>query len=43
MYLVWVKSLGVGVYVCGCLERWAGGMFSGVVICIMEFIFQLFF
>ena len=29
-------------HVGGCPGKWAGGMFSAVIICIMDFLFRLF-
>ena len=31
-------ACGVGVYVCGCPGRWDRGMFSAVIICIVDFL-----
>ena len=42
MYVEWVRSICVGVYVCGCPGRWDRGIFfSAVIICSMDFLSDL--
>ena len=38
MYVGWMSSNVWVFYACGCPGRWARGMFSAVIICIMDFV-----